>query len=75
MNDLHPAIQNVLQWFEFKHLPEPLQEVSKDFHDLAWKTAKRAPSSIETTHALRKILEGKDAAVRAYKETLDAKAK
>jgi hypothetical protein len=62
---MHPAIQHVLKFFSYKHLPEHLQEISKDFADLATKTAERAPDSQETTVALRKLLEAKDAAVRA----------
>lgn len=65
MSEFHPAIQNVLQYFKTEHLPPHLQEVSKDFRVLAVLTAGRAPSSPETTVALRKLLEAKDAAVRA----------
>lgn len=62
---MHPAISHVLQYFAYAHLPEHLQAISKDFTDLAQKTAERAPGSQETTVALRKLLEAKDAAVRA----------
>lgn len=62
---MHPAITHVLQYFAYAHLPERLQAISKDFADLAEKTADRAPDSQETTVALRKLLEAKDAAVRA----------
>lgn len=62
---MHPAITHVLQYFAYTHLPERLQAISKDFADLAQKTAERAPDSQETTVALRKLLEAKDAAVRA----------
>ena len=62
---MHPAISHVLQFFAYAHLPERLQAISKDFHDLAVKTAERAPQNQETTVALRKLLEAKDAAVRA----------
>jgi len=61
----HLAIAQVLQYFEYSHLPEPLQAVSKEFADLARHVANRAPDSPETTVALRKLLESKDAAVRA----------
>lgn len=61
----HPAISHVLQYFAYAHLPERLQAISKDFADLAQKTADQAPQSQETTVALRKLLEAKDAAVRA----------
>jgi hypothetical protein len=61
----HPAIESVLRFFAFDHLPARLQEVSKPFHDLAYQLANRAPQSTETTVALRKLLEAKDAGVRA----------
>ncbi len=64
-SEMHPAVKHVLRFFEHKHLPEPLQEISKDFADLAIKTAHRFPNDQETTVALRKLLEAKDAAVRA----------
>lgn len=63
--DRHPAINAVLKFFAYQHLPPHLQEVSKDFHDLAVKTADRAPLNAETTIAIRKLLEAKDAAVRS----------
>jgi hypothetical protein len=61
----HPAIDHVLKYFSYAHLPPHLQEISKGFHDLAMVTADRAPNSQETTVALRKLLEAKDAAVRS----------
>lgn len=60
----HPAIAGVLQFFAFSHLPPHLQEVSKPFCELAEKIAD-GPSNAESTVALRKLLEAKDAAVRA----------
>jgi lipopolysaccharide biosynthesis regulator YciM len=62
---LHPAIAHVLKFFSYDHLPDRLQEVSKPFCELAQKVAARAPDNQETTIALRKLLEAKDAAVRA----------
>lgn len=62
---MHPAIQHVLKFFAYDHLPERLQEVSKPFCELAKQLAERAPENQETTVALRKLLESKDAAVRA----------
>ncbi len=62
---MHPSIQHVLKFFDFKHLPEKLQEVSAPFWQLAQQVAGRAPDNQETTVALRKLLEAKDAAVRA----------
>lgn len=62
---MHLSITHVLQYFTYQHLPAHLQEVSKDFAELAQKIADRRPDSQETTIALRKLLESKDAAVRA----------
>lgn len=61
----HPSVLHVLRYFEYSHLPEKLQDVAADFHHLAYTTAHRASNNPETTVALRKLLEAKDAAVRA----------
>lgn len=47
----HPAIDHVLQYFVYDHLPGILKEVSKPFADLAREVANRSPSSQETTVA------------------------
>jgi hypothetical protein len=65
MSDYNPAIVNVLKFFTWEHLPPKLQDVSRPFADLAQAVATRAPNNPETTVALRKLLEAKDAAVRA----------
>lgn len=62
---MHPSITAVLKYFAYAHLPEHLQAVSKPFGELAQQIAERAPDNPETTVALRKLLESKDAAVRA----------
>lgn len=56
----------ILQFFQYAHLPEELQKISAPFNTLAWKMARTLPRNAETTTALRKLLEGKDAAVRAW---------
>jgi hypothetical protein len=56
---------HVMQFFAYEHLPEHLQEVSKPFCELAEQLDDRLPSNPEKTVALRKLLESKDAAVRA----------
>lgn len=65
MTQFHPAIAHVLSFFTYEHLPEKLQAISKPFSLLATEVAARAPDNQETTVALRKLLEAKDAAVRA----------
>lgn len=60
----------MLQWFGYAHLPHHLQETSRHFYDLADVLVNSLPHNPERTVALRKLLEAKDAAVRAhiYKE-------
>lgn len=55
----------ILRFFGYLHLPPHLQEVSKPFFELADKVAHANDTSPETAVALRKLLEAKDAAVRA----------
>lgn len=62
---MHPATEAVLKFFEYDHLPYNLQDVSRPFQELAQRVA-QGPENAETTVALRKLLEAKDAAVRAY---------
>ncbi len=57
-------IDPILQYFVYSHLPERLQATSKPFAELAQMIA--ALPDVEERHvALRKLLEAKDAAVRA----------
>lgn len=55
----------MLQWFDFAHLPPQLQVVSSQFYDLACSITGTIKPGPERTVALRKLLEAKDAAVRA----------
>ena len=59
------APDHIIQFFHFGHLPTHLQEVSRPFADLATMVVARLPRNPERTVALRKLLEAKDAAVRA----------
>lgn len=75
MSDIHPApseftaeeiaIDSVLKFFHYSHLPPSLQTRSKPFCDLARRIVDTTPRNAERTVALRKLLEAKDAAVRA----------
>ena len=60
----------MLQWFEYAHLPEHLQEVSRQFAAMAGWIVDNLPRNPERSVALRKLMEAKDCAVRAriYKE-------
>jgi hypothetical protein len=55
----------IMKYFAFEHLPAKLQEVSRPFAELARGTILAQPRSAERTVALRKLLESKDACVRA----------
>ncbi len=57
--------ERMLKWFEYEHLPAALQEVSKPFGQLANTLCETVEGGPERTVALRKLLEAKDAAVRA----------
>lgn len=54
-----------LQYFAYEHLPKHLQETSKPFGILAGHLAANLPDCDQRTVALQKLLEAKDAAVRA----------
>ena len=70
--------EHILQFFAYAHLPPKLQAISKPFGDLARALVEGdnipdstvtlggpLPRNPERTVALRKLLEAKDAAVRA----------
>lgn len=55
----------MLRFFEYKHLPAKLQDISGPFGALAQAVVEILPRSAERTVCLRKLLEAKDCAVRA----------
>jgi hypothetical protein len=57
---------HIMQFFSYAHLREDLQAVSKPFGLLADTIVQTCPRNPERTVALRKLLEAKDAAVRAF---------
>ncbi len=56
----------IAQFFSYTHLPPDLGAVSRPFAALAAHLVVAVPRNAERTVALRKLLEGKDAAVRAF---------
>jgi hypothetical protein len=60
-----PNQEHIMQFFAYEHLPEHLQVVSMPFAGLAESIVTTLPRNPERTVALRKLLEAKDAAVRA----------
>jgi hypothetical protein len=59
------AEDRMLKWFQWEHLPPALQLTSEPFAHLAHMIVKTVEPGPERTVALRKLLESKDAAVRA----------
>jgi hypothetical protein len=55
----------LLRYFEYSHLPQKLQEISKPICELALKMDEVLPEGSEKTAGLRKLLEAKDCFVRA----------
>jgi hypothetical protein len=62
---LNQAPSPILRFFSFAHLPPTLQVVSSQFYELANYLEVELQSGPEKSTALRKLLESKDAAVRA----------
>jgi hypothetical protein len=59
------AAEDIVRFFRYAHLGAPLQAHARPFHDLAVQLMRTLPRCPERTVALRKLLEAKDAAVRA----------
>ena len=55
----------ILRFFTFGHLSPYLQRVSQPYHAMAMMLEEELPDGPEKSVALRKLLESKDAAVRA----------
>ncbi|WP_407301857.1 hypothetical protein ACHQJB_14980 [Raoultella planticola] len=55
----------IMKYFAYEHLPAHLQEVSKPIGDLAKQLDDSLPDGAEKSAGLRKLLEAKDALVRA----------
>lgn len=60
----HPATVSIARHFEFDHLAGRRREVSQMFYYLAHQLISQLPDDPELVAGLRKILEGKDCAVR-----------
>lgn len=59
------SAEPIMQFFTYAHLPEKLQAISRPFCTLAEDIERTLPRNPERSTALRKLLEAKDAAVRA----------
>lgn len=58
-------MSDIIQYFEYQHLPEGPQKVSKPVGDLAKLMDDLLPNGPEKSAGLRKLLEAKDCFVRA----------
>lgn len=63
--DKQLAADPILRYFHYTHLPTVLQAASRPFCELAAHIVATLPRNAERSVALRKLLEAKDAAVRA----------
>lgn len=57
--------KDIMKYFEYAHLPEHLQAVSKPIGDMATAMNDQLTESEELNEGLRKLLEAKDCFVRA----------
>jgi hypothetical protein len=55
----------IMKYFEYSHLPEKLQAISKPIGELAKQMDNSLPDCAEKSAGLRKLLEAKDCLVRA----------
>lgn len=58
-------MHNLIEYFEFSHLPPHLQKISKPFSELANFMMIALNNDSESTTMMRKLLEAKDCAVRS----------
>lgn len=65
VQDRHPGVRDVARWFQFQHLPEDVQLVSRACCQLAYTMIATLPDSPQLTHGLHDLLRAKDAFVRA----------
>jgi len=59
------AAEPMMRYFQYDHLPPDLQRVSCRYHALACDLVVLADPGCQRTVALQRLLESKDAAVRA----------
>ena len=55
----------IMKYFEYAHLPQHLQLISKPIGEVAEQMDAMLPQCAETSAGLRKLLEAKDCLVRA----------
>lgn len=70
-DEFDPTAEPLFRFFTFEHLPEGImRDTSRHFQAAAGFVIYHLPRSAERTVALRKLLEAKDAAVRAALDSI-----
>lgn len=64
-NPASKHIYPIYKYFQYVHLPEHLQQISKPIFELAELMINTLPDNPEKEEGLRKLLEAKDCFVRA----------
>lgn len=68
-SNFHPGVASALRWLaDDGHLPENLRTINNWFGYVGISAAMNAPVSPQTTIAIHKLVEAKDAAIRGYIE-------
>jgi hypothetical protein len=62
---VNPEEPPIMRYFKYDHLKGVLKDTSEKFYFLAYEINELLPNGPEKSVALRKLLEAKDAAVRA----------
>jgi len=65
MQTVHEETEEILKFFDYRHLPDYLQPASIPFFELAHDAVRTLVPSHELVAFLRKMLEAKDCLVRA----------
>jgi hypothetical protein len=67
VSNFHPSITAALKWLaDDGHLPINLKEINNIFGHVAIIIAMASPQSPQTTIAIHKLVEAKDAAIRGH---------
>lgn len=68
-HNFHPALKLALRWLvDDGRMPSHLTEIYNQFGDVAMEVAILSPQSPQTTIAVHKLVEAKDASIRAVIE-------
>lgn len=66
MQPVDPTLEQLVELFDYKYLPESLKPTAEMFKLFALDLIQKLPTNKESLAALCKLLEAKDCAVRAH---------